>query len=389
MASPIDQHQGSDAKGTPSAGGTLLSAEGASGQALTHQGAGRAIRSRRFGEIPESGTVDAWTMTSRGGLVLEVITLGGIVRQLLAPGRDGTIDDVVLGFNDLASYVEGHPYFGAITGRAAGRIANAAFTLDDTTYQLSRNEPPNHLHGGRRGFDKRIWNAAPVDRADGAPSLRLTYLSPDGGEGYPGDVDVAVAYTVTDRNEFLVETEATSDRTTPLCMTDHSCFNLAGEGAAPVADHRLEIFADETAPVDKQLILTGRLEATASGNDFRRARRVGDAIPMLFEQHGDMYRLPAHGAEERVTSAWLKDPATRRVLTVSTTERYLQFYTGSHLIETRPGKLGKAYGPFAGLCLECQGYADAANEAMRAETLLYPGQTQRHATAYTFSVDAT
>jgi aldose 1-epimerase len=371
-------------------GSTLLATNPSLGRTPEHANSGPAIRPRRFGEVPEGGTVDAWTLTGRGGLVLEVLTLGGIVTRLLAPGRDGKNDDIVLGFNDLESYLAGHPYFGAITGRVAGRITNAEFTLEGKRYQLACNDPPNHLHGGVFGFDKRIWKATPVERADGAPSLRLTYCSLDGEEGYPGNVEVAVTYTVTHNNSFLVETEAISDRTTPLCLTHHSYFNLAGEGSGSVADHRLEIFADEFVPVDENLSLTGRLEPTERNrNDFRLPRRLGDAIPLLFQQHGDLYALPDHATDELATCARLRDPASGRVLTVSTTERYLQFYTGSHLNEMRPGKSGKVYGPFSGVCLECQGYADAANEAFRNEILLRPGEVQRNATAYAFSTDAT
>ena len=346
------------------------------------------LHSRTYGVLPDGRKVDAWTFTGKGGLSLEAITLGGIVTRLLAPGRDGKLDDVVLGFNDLESYVAGHPFFGAIVGRVAGRIAGAAFSLDGQTYRLASNESPNHLHGGLVGFDKRIWNAVPVDRADGAPSLRLSYFSPDGEEGYPGNVNVAVTYTVTDDNTFLIETEASSDRVTPLNLTNHSYFNLAGEGAGTIEDHRLTIYADEFVPVHEDLTLTGRLEPTTrQGNDFQQARRIGDVLPMLFQNHGELYSLPRHGIGEMVRAARLEDPMTGRVLTVSTSERYLQLYSGSGLNGTHAGKSGKAYSQYAGVCLECEGYPDAANAAMRKDILIYPEQTQRHATAYAFSVD--
>jgi len=385
MASPLDPFESVDAGS--SHGGALLAAERVSGRVPRPAETGPAPQARRFGEVPEDGTVELWTLVGRGGLALEVMTLGGIVTRLLAPGRNGKLDDVVLGFNELEQYVAGHPYFGAITGRTAGRTSNAAFTLEGKRYELARNDPPHHLHGGERGLDKRIWKAAPVARADGAPSLRLTYRSPDGEEGYPGNVDIAVTYTVTDDNEFLVETEATSDKVTPLNLAHHSYFNLAGEGSGSVEDHWLEVFADEIVPVDEFLIATGRREPVTRGsNDFRQAQRLSDAIPLLFQQHGDLYALPTHGSEERVKAARLTDPRSGRAVTVSTTERYLQFYTGSHLHEGRPGKSGKAYGRFAGVCLECQGYPDMANEELRKEILLRPGQTQRHSTAYAFSV---
>jgi aldose 1-epimerase len=320
--------------------------------------------------------------------VLETITYGGIVTRLLVPGRNGRRDDVVLGLSGLDSYLAEHPHFGTITGRVAGRISNAAFTLEGKTYQLACNNPPNHLHGGVYGFDKRVWDATVVHRADGAPSLRLTYRSPDGEEGYPGNVEVSVTYSVTDDNVFLIETEAQTDQTTPLNLTYHSYFNLAGEGSGSIADHQLEIFASEFVQVDENLTLAGRLESVARhGNDFRTARRLGDAIPQLFQNHGDLYALPKLTAHELTLAARLEEPTSGRVMTVSTTEDYLQLYTGSRLRGTLIGKSGAVYGPYAGLCLECQGYADASNAALREHILLHPGQTQRHATAYAFSIN--
>jgi len=294
---------------------------------------------------------------------------------------------VVLGFNDLDSYLAVHPYFGAITGRVAGRIANAAFTLAGRTYRLARNDPPNHLHGGIEGFDKRLWKATPVDREDGAPSLRLSYDSPDGEEGYPGNVQVAVTYMVTNENEFLIESEAVSDRTTPLSLTHHSYFNLAGESSGSIADHRLEIFASEFVPVDENLIATGRVESTGlHGSNFETPRRIGDAIGHLFQGHGDLYALPKRNGSEMRLAARLEDAPSGRVMTVSTTQDYLQLYTGSHLSCSSKGKSGAVYGRHAGICLECEGYPDAANAARREGTLLRPGQTQRHAAAYAFSI---
>jgi aldose 1-epimerase len=337
--------------------------------------------------LPAGQTVEAWTLIGRGGLELEAITYGGIVTRLLASDRNGNARDVVLGFNDLDSYLGGHPYFGAITGRVAGRISEAAFTLDGSTYRLARNDPPNHLHGGVEGFDKRLWHATPVNREDGAPSLRLSYHSPEGEEGYPGNVRVTVTYTVTYHNVFLIETEAVSDRTTPLSLTHHSYFNLAGEASGSIADHRLEIFASEFVPVDENLTATGRLEATSRhGNDFQSPRRIGDMIGLLFQGHGDLYALPKRNGSEMRLAARLVDPASGRVMTVSTTESYLQLYTGSHLNAARKGKSGVAYAAHAGVCLECEGYPDAANAARRDDMLLHPGQTQRHATAFAFSV---
>jgi len=382
MASPCKQRPG-----TKMAAETGLLPQRTSGSGNTLAADGNRVSSRAFGVLPTGEAVDAWTLKGRGGLELEVMTYGGIVRRLLAPGRGGALDDVVLGFNDLESYLAGHPYFGAITGRVAGRIAGAKFTLDGHTYELARNDGPNHLHGGLTGFDKRLWKAAPVNRADGAPSLRLSYLSPDGEEGYPGNVRVAVTYTVTDENVFLIETEATSDRTTPLSLTHHSYFNLAGEGSGSIEDQRLTVFADEFIPVDEHLTLTGRTEPTRLGlNDFREPHRFGDVIPGLYQHHGDLYVVPRREPLELAKAARVDDAESGRVLTVSTTERYLQLYTGSHLVGARAGKSGKPYGPHSGFCLECEGFADVSNEAMRR--LLHPGEVQRHGTAYAFTVES-
>jgi aldose 1-epimerase len=347
------------------------------------------ISSRTYSVLPSGQEVDAWTLTGRGGLVLEVITLGGIVTRMLAPGRNERTDDVVLGFNDLDSYAAGHPYFGAITGRVAGRITNATFAIDGTTSKLSANDPPNHLHGGLCGFDKRVWNASPVERRDSAPSLQLEYLSPDGEEGYPGNVEAKVTYTVTDDNVFLIETEATADRSTPLNLTHHSYFNLAGEGSGSVDGHWLQVFASEYVPTDKHMTLSGKLELVRDGgNSFSQPRRLGEAIPTLFHRHGDLYSLPAHAADELTLAAIIYEPTSGRMLTVSTTESYLQFYSGVHLNGELVGKSGAAYSTHAGFCLECHGYPDASNPVLGKEILLHSGQTKKQTTAYAFSVEA-
>ncbi|MCK9588847.1 MAG: hypothetical protein WC076_03295 [Terrimicrobiaceae bacterium] len=196
------------------------------------------MKSQRFREIPAGESVERFTLEGTGGASLDAITLGGIVTSLCVPDREGRLADVVLGFETLDSYLAGHPYFGAITGRVAGRIPGGRFTLGGKACELAKNDGPNHLHGGVCGLDKRIWKAEPVGRADGADSLRLTYHSPDGEEGYPGAVDFAVTYTLTRDNVFLIESEAASDRLTPVSLTNHSYFNLAGEGSGNIFHHQ-------------------------------------------------------------------------------------------------------------------------------------------------------
>ncbi len=346
-----------------------------------------SLTSRPFGTLPGGESVTAFTLAGSGGLSLQVITYGGIVTHLHVPDRNNSCDDVVLGFDNLAGYAAGHPFFGAIAGRVAGRISGACFTLEGKTYQLARNDPPNHLHGGLVGLDKRVWTAHPVARSDGAPSLRLTYHSPDGEEGYPGAIDIAVIYTVTSDNAFIIDSEAISDRLTPFSLTQHSYWNLAGKSADSIADHKLEIYADEAIATDENMTLLGqRVLVAGQPNDFNQSRRMGDAIPHLYKQHGDLYlvRRP-NSASKLVPAARLTDPGTGRVLTVSTTEQYLQLYTGVSLDGKQTGKSGRPYRAHAGLCLECEGYPDGASNGAFGDILLQPGRPQRQTTVYAFS----
>jgi aldose 1-epimerase len=348
------------------------------------------LNSKSYGLLSDGQSVEAWTLAVPSGLTVEVITYGGIVTRLLVPDRNGNLDDVVLGCADLNGYLAGHPYFGAIAGRVAGRITGAAFHLEGKTYRLARNDPPNHLHGGVHGFDKKVWSATPVDRADRAPSLRLSYRSPDGEEGYPGNVDVTVTYTVTHDNTFQIESNATSDRPTPINLTSHSYFNLAGESAGSIADHELQIFADESVAADESMTLLGRLESvTGRGNDFRRPRRLGEAIPQLYQNHGDLYLLSGHPSaapnSELARAAQLVHPRSGRVLNVFTNEKYMQFYTGSHLDGSITGKSGARYSRHSGLCLECHGYPDGVNTPQLGDIILRRNAPQHRATAYAFS----
>jgi len=348
-----------------------------------------SLSSRHFGFLPSGQAVEAWTFRGAGGLILEVLAYGGIVMRLLAPDRNGRLDDVVLGFDKLEPYTANHPHFGAITGRVAGRITGARFHLNGKIYELARNDPPNHLHGGVEGFYRKIWTATPVDRADGAPSLRLTYRSPNREEGYPGTVDVAVTHTVTNDNAFMIETEATTDKPTPFNLTHHSYFNLAGEAAGSIENHVLQIHSDESVATDNDMTLLGkRVPVAGQPNDFNQPRRLGDVIPKLYKQHGDAYfiRRPSGLAErELVHAARLTEPATGRELEVSTTERYLQFYSGISLDGSQVGKSGQAYASHAGLCLECENYPDGANTPELGDIILRPGQPLRHVTLYSFS----
>lgn len=346
---------------------------------------------RPFGSLPDGQTVQAWTLANTRGASLQVITYGGIVTHLRVPDRAGRIADVVLGFDSLAGYLAGHPYFGCTAGRVAGRITRGRFALEGKTYPLAINNPPNHLHGGEVGFDKRLWSAEPVARPDGAPSVRLTLESADGDQGFPGNVRAAVTYTLTERNEFLFETDVTGDRPTPVSLTHHSYFNLAGEDAGPVTAHELQIFANHFAPTDADMTLLGRRAAVdGTGADFRRARKLGEALPHLLGAHGDLYFVdrPANGSATPgalVRAAQVLEPATGRVLEVFTTEDCLQFYSGVSLDGSLRGKSGTPYRAHAGFCLECEGYPDGANVPALGDILVRPGRPRRHTTVYAFS----
>lgn len=344
------------------------------------------MQTHPYGKLPTGEPVEIITLENAGGASLRFITLGGIVTNLCVPDRAGRLADIVLGFDRLEPYLAPHPYFGAITGRVAGRIPDARFTLNGKTYRLVQNDGPNHLHGGLRALDKRIWSATPVKRSDGADSVRLTYRSPDGEEGYPGTVDFSVTYTLTGENVFIIETEAVADQVTPVCLTNHSYFNLAGEGNGDINNHELTVFSDKTIAADEFLTPLGRVESVHSrAADFTSSRRLGDVIPRLFKNHGDFYLLKQTANEALVPAARLADPSSGRVLTVSTTESCLQMYTSVALDGSLTGKSGRSYGPHAAICLECQGYPGAMDFPDLPGILVEPGKPMRHATHYAFS----
>ena len=326
---------------------------------------------------------EGYWLTGLGGLRLRAIAWGATVTQLWVPDRRGSVADVVLGFSVDEGYRKPHPYFGAMAGRVAGRITGAKFEENGRTYSLAPNDPPNHLHGGVVGFDKQIWDAEKLSEQ----AVRFRRVSADGEEGYPGRVEVSVTYSVSPRNEFMVDVEASSDAATPFSLTQHSYFNLAGEASGEsVESHELEIFADEFAPADAQMGLMGRREAVSAGNDFRRRRVLAEAIPKLHGRHGDLYFVRRDGKESGVLpAARLVHSASGRVMSVYTTEPCVQLYTGVGLDGTLSGKSGKPYGSHAGLCLECERYPDGANSPALGDIFLRPGRKAFQRTIYAFS----
>jgi aldose 1-epimerase len=327
---------------------------------------------------------------------VSAMSYGAIIVSLRARDRDGRPDEVVLGFDALDGYLAGHPYFGAIVGRYGNRIAKGRFTLDGKTYQLATNNGPNHLHGGVKGFDKVVWEAEPFDR-DGQSGVVFTHTSPDGDEGYPGTLNVRVTYTLTPANELIVDYDATTDKATPINLTQHSYFNLAGAGTGDILDHQLTLDADRFTPVDATLIPTGEL-APVEGTpfDFRRPTAIGARIGADHVQlkngtgydHNWVLNRPAGGSTGSALhhAARLEEPKSGRTLDVSTTEPGVQFYTGNFLDGKLTGRSDHSYKQRYGLCLETQHFPDSPNHPDFPSTILRPGERYRSTTVFAFGV---
>jgi aldose 1-epimerase len=344
-----------------------------------------------FGVLPAGERVDSFALVSARGLEMRVITLGGVITSLRIPDREGCLDDVVLGHDTLAGYVAASPYFGALVGRYANRIALGRFTLDGIEHRLATNDGPHHLHGGVRGFDKVVWTAEPLEE-QGAVGVRLSYESADGEEGYPGALSARVVYRLTEDDALEVEYAATTTRATPVNLTQHSYWNLAGSRAPTILDHELTIHADSFTPVDAGLIPTGEVRPVAeTAFDFRTAARVGAHVDDQDVQlrHAGGYDhnfvLRAAGPAELRPAARLRDPLSGRTLDVHTTEPGLQFYSGNFLDGSIRGKGGRAYVHRGGLCLETQHFPDSPNRPAFPSTILRPGEWYRSRARLAFS----
>ncbi len=340
-----------------------------------------------FGVTLDGTPVELFTFQNSNGTQVSATNYGGVIVSLLVRDRAGTLDDVVLGFDSLAGYLEHSHYLGAIVGRYANRISQGRFTLDGKTYRLASNDGPHHLHGGIKGFDKVVWQAQPFRNAGGV-GLALSHTSPDGDEGYPGTLTAQVHYLLTDRDELVVDYEATTDAPTPINLTQHSCFNLAGGG--DVLGHELMIAADGFTPVDSTLIPTGVIAPVAGTPlDFRTltaiGARIGDEDRQLEYAGGyDHNFVLRGGGPGPVHAARVVEPTTGRTLDVFTTEPGLQFYSGNFLDGTLTGKGGYAYGPRSGFCLETQHYPDSPNQPGFPSTTLRPGEVYRSRTVFGF-----
>ncbi len=340
-----------------------------------------------FGRTADGVPVDRYTLRNARGAMVRLITYGATVTELWTPDRQGKLADVVLGFDDLAPYETQSPYFGCMVGRVAFRIAHSEFTLDGQQYQLTRNDGPHHLHGGVRGFSRVVWQAEPTSSNLG-PAVKFTYSSPDGDQGYPGTLAVAVVYTLTEQGELKIDCTATTDRPTPVNLTHHSYFNLAGAGSGDVLGHMLQLDADRWITGEEPTIPTGEIAPVQNTPyDFIRPTPIGDRI----DQAGgaikgyDLCYLHNHpnGALARV--ATVRESLSGRTMEVSTTEPAIVLYTGNYLDGTLRGKNGAVYQKHAGLCLETGRPPDAVHQPAFPSTILRPEQTYRHTCVYRFS----
>ena len=351
-------------------------------------GTSASIAKAPFGKTPDGTPVDIYTLRNANGVEARICNYGGIVVSLKTPDKNGKLGDVVLGYDDLDSYVKNNPFFGCFVGRYGNRIAGGKFTLDGQTYLLATNNGPNHLHGGIRGFDKAVWSAQTI-QGDHGPALEMRYVSKDGDEGYPGNLSVTAVYTLTEDNGLRLDYTATTDMPTVVNLTQHSYYNLAGRG--DILNHEVMIAADKFTPVDATLIPTGELRPVkGTPLDFTAPTKIGARINANDEQlklgngydHNFVLNKPAG---QLGLAARVYEPASGRVMEVLTTEPGMQLYSGNFLDGSITGKGRWVYKQRSAFCMEPQHFPDSPNKPSFPSTVLRPGQTYKNTIVYRFS----
>ena len=350
------------------------------------------ITSESFGKAPDGSPVELFTLTNINGISAQITNYGGIITTLNVPDKNGDFDDVVLGYYTLEEYLKKSPHFGCLVGRFGNRIANGKFTLDGVEYQMAINNGPNHLHGGLVGFDKKVWTPEMITEDDAA-ALKLNYLSPDGEENYPGNLNVEAVYKLNDDNELILTFNARTDKKTVLNLTHHSYFNLKGHGNGDILDHEIQFNSRKLVAIDSTSIPLGPLmNVSNTPFDFLEPKSIGKDIEADDEQirngGGYDHSFVVDGYNEELKLACtVREPASGRIMEVWTTEPAVQFYTGNFLDGSITGKDGKVYHKRYGFCLEAQHYPDSPNHPEYPTTVLAPGEVYDQTTIYKFLVE--
>lgn len=346
-----------------------------------------SVNKESYGTTPEGTEVDLFTLTNNNGLKVKIISYGAMIISVEVPDRDGKFENITLHRDSLEDYLADNPYFGCVVGRYANRIAKGKFTLDDVEYTLATNNDANHLHGGEKGFDKHVWNAdsfAPED--DNLVGVTFSLVSPDGDEGYPGEMTAAVTYTLSDEDELMIAYTAETDKPTVVNLTNHAYWNLAGAGSGDILKHELQVNSDSYLPVDDGLIPLGNLEPVKdTPMDFTTSQAIGSRIDQVEDGYDHCYVLNKSGDVDMSQAARIVEAESGRVMEIYTTQPAIQFYTGNFLDGTVTGS-GVAYEKHAAFCLETQHYPDSPNQPSFPSTVLRPGEPYEQITLHRFSV---
>lgn len=342
----------------------------------------KTINEESFGTLEDGRQASIFTLKNAKDLEVKVTNYGGTITSIRTPDEDGNMDNVVLGFDSLAKYTAGVPYFGAIVGRYANRIEDGTFSIDNQQYNLATNDGDNHLHGGKKGFDKRLWDAQVKGN-----KLRLTYTSEDGEEGYPGNLNVTVSYSLTNDNELWIEYEATTDKATPVNLTNHSYFNLSGHPDSTILDHQLKIKANRYTSVNDELIPTGEIvKVEGTPFDFTEFHKIGARIDKVEGGYDHNFVLNRSPEDSLIHAATVYEPNSGREMKVYTTQLGLQFYSGNFLDGSMKGPNGAPFVKHAAFCLETQHFPNSPNEPDFPSTILQPGEKYHQLTIYRFGI---